>query len=127
MYYNGFSAEETRVAWARAAEIAANRDDFSERSAVRHAQWTLAIVRGELHAAQELASTFLCEAEEAGRPVETGVARRSLGVICYYSGDFLTRKSTANGRSTPAVMNAILRRGSGSATTLVRSQCPSFA
>ena len=91
MYYKGFSAEETRVAWARAAELAANRDD-SERSAVRHAQWTLAIVRGELRAAQELASTFLCEAEEAGRPVEAGVARRSLGVICYYSGDFLNAR-----------------------------------
>ena len=92
MYYKGFSAEETRVAWARAAELAADRDDFSERSAVRHAQWTLAIVRGELRAAQELASTFLCEAEEAGRPVEAGVARRSLGVICYYSGDFLNAR-----------------------------------
>ncbi len=92
MYYKGFSAEETRVAWARAAELGANRDDFSERSAVRHAQWTLAIVRGELRAAQELASTFLCEAEEAGRPVEAGVARRSLGVICYYSGDFLNAR-----------------------------------
>jgi class 3 adenylate cyclase/tetratricopeptide (TPR) repeat protein len=92
MYYKGFSAEETRIAWARAAELAANRDDFSERSAVRHAQWTLAIVRGELRAAQELASTFLREAEEAGRPVEAGVARRSLGVICYYSGDFLNAR-----------------------------------
>ena len=92
MYYKGFSAEETRVAWARAAELGANRDDFSERSAVRHAQWTLAIVRGELRAAQELASTFLCEAEEAGRPVEAGVAHRSLGVICYYSGDFLNAR-----------------------------------
>ena len=58
MYYKGFSAEETRVAWARAAELGANCDDFSERSAVRHAQWTLAIVRGELRAAQELASTL---------------------------------------------------------------------
>ena len=92
MYYKGFSAEETRVAWARAAELGANRDDFSERSAVRHAQWTLAIVRGELRAAQELASTFLREAEEAGRPVEAGVAHRSLGVICYYSGDFLNAR-----------------------------------
>ena len=92
MYYKGFSAEETRVAWARAAELAANRDDFSERSTVRHAQWTLAIVRGELRAAQELASTFLREAEDAGRPVEAGVARRSLGVICYYSGDFLNAR-----------------------------------
>ena len=92
MYYKGFSAEETRVAWARAAELGANRDDFSERSSVRHAQWTLAIVRGELHAAQEQASTFLREAEDAGRPVEAGVAHRSLGVICYYSGDFLNAR-----------------------------------
>ena len=92
MYHKGFSAEETRVAWARAAELGANRDDFSERSSVRHGQWTLAIVRGELHAAQELASTFLREAEDAGRPVEAGVARRSLGIICYYFGDFLNAR-----------------------------------
>jgi class 3 adenylate cyclase len=92
MYHKGFSAEETRVAWARAAELGANRDDFSERSSVRHGQWTLAIVCGELHAAQELASTFLREAEDAGRPVEAGVARRSLGIICYYSGDFLNAR-----------------------------------
>ena len=92
MYHKGFSAEETRVAWARAAELGANRDDFSERSSVRHGQWTLAIVRGELHAAQELASTFLREAEDAGRPVEAGVARRSLGIICYYLGDFLNAR-----------------------------------
>ena len=92
MYYKGFSAEETRAAWARAAELGANRDDFSEHSTVRHGQWTLAIVRGELHAAQELASTFLREAEDAGRPVEAGVARRSLGIICYYSGDFLNAR-----------------------------------
>ena len=92
MYHKGFSAEETRVAWARAAELGANRDDFSERSSVRHGQWTLAIVRGELHAAQELASTFLREAEDAGRHVEAGVARRSLGIICYYFGDFLNAR-----------------------------------
>ena len=92
MYYKGFSAEETRAAWARAAELGANRDDFSEHSTVRHGQWTLAIVRGELPAAQELASTFLREAEDAGRPVEAGVARRSLGIICYYSGDFLNAR-----------------------------------
>ena len=92
MYYKGFSAEDTRVAWARAAELGANRDDSWERSTVRHGQWTLAIVRGELRAAEELASMFLREAEDAGRPVEAGVAHRSLGVICYYSGDFLNAR-----------------------------------
>ena len=35
MYSKGFSAEETRVAWARAAELAAKSDDF--RSARRFA------------------------------------------------------------------------------------------
>ena len=92
MYYKGFSAEETKVAWARAAELGANPDHVSESSTVRHAQWTLAIVRGELRAAQELAATFLREAEDAGRPVEAGVARRGLGLICYYSGDLLNAR-----------------------------------
>ena len=88
MYSKGFSAEETSIAWARAADLAAKSDDISERSMVRHAQWTLAIVRGALRTAQELASTFLGEAEDAGRAVEAGVARRSLGIICYYLADF---------------------------------------
>ena len=52
-------------------------DDSSERSSVRHDQWTLAIVRGGLDAAQVGATTFLREAEDAGRPVETGVAHPS--------------------------------------------------
>jgi predicted negative regulator of RcsB-dependent stress response len=46
-------------------------------------------VRGELRAARELASTFLREAEDAGRVVETGVAHRSLALIGYFCGDFL--------------------------------------
>jgi len=91
-YYSGFSSEETTAAWTRATELEANSDDFSERSRVRHGQWTQAIVRGELREAHELASTFLCEAEDAGRTVEAGVARRSLGIICYYSGDFLNAR-----------------------------------
>ena len=93
MYSKGFSAEETRIAWARAADLAAKSDDFSERSTVRHAQWTLAIVRGALRTAQELASTFLGEAEDAGRAVEAGVAHRSLGVICYYLADFFKARN----------------------------------
>ena len=84
----GFAAEETKAAFARAAELAATSDDFSERFAAAHGQWTLALVRGELKAARELASAFLKEAEDAGRVVEAGVARRGLAHISYYSGDF---------------------------------------
>ncbi len=89
MWSKGFAAEETKTAFARAAELAAMTDDFSERFAACHGQWTLEIVRGELRSARELASTFLREAEDAGRVVETGVAHRGLALIGYFSGDFL--------------------------------------
>jgi predicted ATPase/class 3 adenylate cyclase len=89
MWSKGFAAEETKAAFARAEELAAKSDVFSERFAVAHGQWTLDIVRGELRSARELASTFLREAEEAGRVVETGVAHGSLALIGYFSGDFL--------------------------------------
>ena len=89
MWSKGFAAEETKTAFARAAELAARTDDFSERFAACHGQWTLEIVRGELRSARELASTFLQEAEDAGRVVETGVAHRGLALIGYFSGDFL--------------------------------------
>jgi len=89
MWSKGFAAEETKTAFARAAELAARTADFSERFAACHGQWTLEIVRDELSSARELASTFLREAEDAGRVVETGVAHRSLALISYFSGDFL--------------------------------------
>jgi class 3 adenylate cyclase/tetratricopeptide (TPR) repeat protein len=89
MWSKGFAAEETKAAFARAEELAAKSDDFSERFAVAHGQWTLEIVRGELRSARELASTFLREAEDAERVVETGVAHGGLALIGYYSGDFL--------------------------------------
>jgi tetratricopeptide (TPR) repeat protein len=89
MWSKGFAAEETKTAFARAAELSARTDGFSERFAAGHGQWTLEIVRGELRSARELASTFLQEAEDAGRVVETGVANRGLALIGYFSGDFL--------------------------------------
>ena len=89
MWSKGFAAEETKTAFARAAELAARTDDFSERFAACHGQWTVEIVRGELRSARELASTFLREAKDAGRVVETGVAHRGLALIGYFSGEFL--------------------------------------
>ncbi len=66
MWSKGFAADETRAAFARASELAAKSDDFSERFAAAHGQWTMARVRGELRSARELTSAFLREAEEAG-------------------------------------------------------------
>src|SRR5262249_34844008 len=47
MWAKGFAAEETKAAFARAAELAAKSDNFSERFAAAHGQWSMAHVRGE--------------------------------------------------------------------------------
>jgi predicted ATPase len=93
MWSKGFGAEETKAAFARAAELAAKSDDFSERFAAAHGQWTIAILRSELRSAQELATAFLRRAEEAGRMTEAGVARRGLALINYFLGDFIEARS----------------------------------
>jgi hypothetical protein len=78
MYSRGFAAEETKAAFARATELAVNSDDFSERFAAAHGQWTSELVRAQYKSARELASAFLWEAEELERIVEVGVASRGL-------------------------------------------------
>ena len=90
MWAKGFAAEETQAAFSRATELTARTDDFAERFSAAHFQWTFAFVRGELRSARELESSFLLkEAEDTGRMVEAGVARRGLALACYQAGDFL--------------------------------------
>jgi predicted ATPase len=93
MWAKGFAAEETRAAFSRATELAAKSDDFADRFAAAHFQWTFAFVRGELRSARKLASSFLKEAEETGRIVEAGVARRGLALACYQGGDLLEART----------------------------------
>jgi predicted ATPase len=89
MWTKGFSAEETKAAFSRATELTAKTDNFADRFAMAHGQWTFALARGELQSARQLASAFLKEAETAGRAVEAGVARRGLAFACYLAADFL--------------------------------------
>jgi predicted ATPase len=89
----GFAAEETKTAFAHASELAAKVDDFAERFAACHGQWTLALVRGEQRRVRELAFPFLKEAEDAVRLVEVGVARRGLALSCLFTGDFLEART----------------------------------
>jgi class 3 adenylate cyclase/predicted ATPase len=93
MWSKGFAAEETKAAFARATELVAKTDDFSERFAALHGQWTSALVRGELTSARDLASAFLREAEEAGRVMEAGVAHRGLALICVNLGEFIEARN----------------------------------
>jgi tetratricopeptide (TPR) repeat protein len=89
MWAKGFAAEETRAAFSRATELTAETDSFTDRFATAHFQWSLAYLRGELRSARELELSFLKEAEDTGRIVEAGVARRGLALACYQVADFL--------------------------------------
>jgi tetratricopeptide (TPR) repeat protein len=93
MWAKGFSAEETRDAFSRATELAAKTDNFADRFAAGHFQWTFAFVRGELRSARELELSFLKEAEDTSRVVEAGVARRGLALACYQAADFLEART----------------------------------
>jgi predicted ATPase len=93
MWAKGFSAEETRTAFSRATEITAKTDSFADRFAAAHFRWSLAFMRGELRSSRELELSFLKEAEEAGRIVEAGVARRGLALSCYAATDFLEART----------------------------------
>jgi hypothetical protein len=88
----GFADEETKIAFDRAAELAATTEDFSERFAALNGQWSLALVRGELRTARELASAFLHDAENVGRLMEVSVAHRGLAFMSFYLGNFLEAK-----------------------------------
>jgi hypothetical protein len=89
MWAKGFSAEETRAAFSRAMEFTAKTDNFADRFAAAHFQWTLDFVRGELRSARDLELSFLKQAEDTGWVVEAGVARRGLALACYQAADFL--------------------------------------
>ena len=95
MYTRGFIADETKAAFARAAELAAEAGDFSEHFAAAHGLWTFALVRGELKSARQMASTFLEEAERLGRMVEVGVASRALAIITNNLGEFAEARTYA--------------------------------
>jgi predicted ATPase len=88
MYSKGFAAEETEAAYARASNLLAANTSFSDRFAAAHGQWTLALIRSDFKSGRALASALLREAEDVGRVVEIGVARRGLALMCYFAGDF---------------------------------------
>jgi predicted ATPase len=88
IWAKGYS-EETSAALSRATQLTAKTDNFADRFAAGHLEWTFAFLRGELRSARELETRFLKEAEDAGRLVEASVARRGLALACYEACDFL--------------------------------------
>ena len=84
----GFAAEETRIALARVGPFVDAVEKTSARLSAYFAHCMSSLTRGEICLARETAETFLKEAEAEGRTIEAGVARRILGLIILFQGDF---------------------------------------
>ena len=94
----GFTADETKAAFARAQELGVGTDVSDERFVTLNGQWSSSVVGGPLMVAREIAETFLREAENTGRVPETGVGLRYLGMTCLWQGD-LTKAEEYLGRT----------------------------
>jgi class 3 adenylate cyclase/predicted ATPase len=88
MWSKGFAADPTKVAFARASELAGKTEAFHERFEASLKQWAAAITSGELNFAQEIALGLLRTAEDAGRVVAISIANRALGLVAFFHGDF---------------------------------------
>ena len=93
MWSKGFAAEETTAAFARVAELAGPAESASERFAAYDAQCQRSFMHGEFAQAQRTAEAFLQEAELEGRATEAGAARRMLGFLLLFQGDFRAARS----------------------------------
>ena len=86
MWSKGFAAEETKAAFARAAELAGNAGDSSERLAAYYGQCSVRVTRGEMREAEEIARTYLHEAEAARDGPHAAHARTWLGLTLLNQG-----------------------------------------
>ena len=88
MWSKGYTAHETKVAFARARELCADIKDPAERFPTYYGLWVGSLMRGELASARETANIFLGDAESGAWPTEAAAAHRSLGQTCLWQGDF---------------------------------------
>jgi predicted ATPase len=89
MWSRGFASDESKTAFARAQKLAAGVGDAGERFDAYFGLFAGSLLRGEISLGRETAESFLRDAENAGRIAEAGVARRCLGMVCFFQGDFI--------------------------------------
>jgi adenylate cyclase len=86
MWSKGFAAEETKAAFARAAELDGNADNSSERLAAYYGECFGRISRGESREAEDAAKKYLHEAEAAQDGPHAAHARILLGLTLFLQG-----------------------------------------
>jgi tetratricopeptide (TPR) repeat protein len=100
LWAKGFTAEETKAAFARADEIVGPVKDLAARIAICDAQSLRSFMRGEYRESREIAEILLQEAGADARGPEVGTARRMLGLVHPYQGNLKEAQSILEREAT---------------------------
>jgi predicted ATPase len=87
LWSKGWAASETKTAFERISDLALGAERPGERFPTLYGRSLWSLLRGDVRTARETAEEFLQEAEAEGRPADTGVAHRVLGLACTFQGD----------------------------------------
>jgi predicted ATPase len=87
----GFDAEETKIAFNRALELAADTGNVAERLVAYYGLW-LANFPRDPASTRAAAEIFLREAGAEGRPMEAAVAHRCVGLTSLFQGEFVAAR-----------------------------------
>ena len=88
LWAHGHAAAETNTAFTRARALARQVENAAERFSAYYGLWVGAYTRGEIGAAQEMATLFLHEIEAQPHLPEACVGHRIFGTTRWYVGDF---------------------------------------
>jgi len=93
LWSKGWTADETKVAFQKAGDLAVRAESPNERFLALYGQALWNLLRGDIYAGQDVAERFLREAEAEGGVAEVGVAHRVLGLACILRGDLAGARS----------------------------------
>jgi hypothetical protein len=93
LWSKGWGADETKAAFERTGDFAVRAELPTERFPALYGQALWNVLRGNIHAGQDVAERFLREAEAEGGVAEVGVAHRVLGLACFLRGDLAGARS----------------------------------
>jgi len=88
IWAKGYTAPETRAAFARARELASREEDASERFSAYYGLWVGHFTRGEPAPMREIVELFLREATARPDFPEALVGHRMSAATSFYFGDF---------------------------------------
>jgi predicted ATPase len=89
----GYGAPETKAAFERARELAAEIENPKERFSAIYGLWVGSYIRSELGPMRELAAAFLRDAASPSGLPEASVAHRVNGITNWFAGEFVEARA----------------------------------